>query len=995
MKRLIVRFLTLSTLLIVTTALFAHPIDFKEHLRRTQELYNEGRWVEARHHAESALSELQSDEVQEREALHFYLAACTYELKGDAVQEILGSFIERYPHSIYANDIQFMMAAYHSSEDDFESAAKAFEEVDYEALNPQQQEKYDIRVGYIEFLSENYGKAYNYFERISPKSDYYDHALYYISYIDYINGEMASAKEGFQALTKSDVYGDLAPYYLLQIEFKEGNYRYVVDNSSALIATLQGERLSELERCTAEAWFRLGDYAKSLEHVRAYEAAGGVAGREESYITGFSLYKLGDYQAAAPHLRAASGAEDALTQNASYHLADCYLRLGDKHSAMQAFAMSANSSHNAKITEDALFNYAKLQYELGGGAFNGAINLLTRYIESYPESERTPQARELLVAAYYNSNDYTAAYEAIKRLPDADGEFRGALQKIAYFRALEAFKAGDLTLAKQYLVESAAIKVVAKYTALSNFWQGEIAFAEGEYTIAMAKYNAYLRQAPRSEREYALALYNLGYAAMMRENYEQAQSQFEQFVAVYQPRDGYLSDAYNRLGDTFYSGREFGKAVENYDKATLLGDENRYYAEYKRAVSLGVQGKTKEKEQALKQIIVTGEGDYVDDASFELGRSYIAQERYSEGAKQLESFIEEYPLSPQRQQALSNLGLAHLNLGNQTESLRYYDMVVNSSPQSTQAKEAMQGIRNIYVEKGDVAAYFDYAAKVGVESDTTALSRDSLTFAAAQRLYLVGDAKAASRSLKSYVDGFPKGYHIDDALFYLSDCYLRLDEREQAIDALTKLSQSGSVQYSEATLDKLSALCYDEGQYLQAMDAYRRLYDVASTGAKKQGAMLGYMRSALATEDTSAIAVAAADVIARGDGAGAEALRIARYTRATQLREAGKSDEAIALYVALAQDLNSKEGSEAAYWLVEHTYKSGDMDKTEKQIFTLSERKIDAYWLARAFILLGDVYVAKGDTFQARATYQSVADGYTPSDDGIVDEAKERILKLN
>lgn len=33
--------------------------------------------------------------------------------------------------------------------------------------------------------------------------------------------------------------------------------------------------------------------------------------------------------------------------------------------------------------------------------------------------------------------------------------------------------------------------------------------------------------------------------------------------------------------------------------------------------------------------------------------------------------------------------------------------------------------------------------------------------------------------------------------------------------------------------------------------------------------------------------------------------------------------------------------------------------------------------------------------FQARATYQSIVDGYTPADDGIVAEAKEKIKKLN
>ncbi|MFQ7502995.1 MAG: hypothetical protein ACLRMJ_07490 [Alistipes finegoldii] len=32
--------------------------------------------------------------------------------------------------------------------------------------------------------------------------------------------------------------------------------------------------------------------------------------------------------------------------------------------------------------------------------------------------------------------------------------------------------------------------------------------------------------------------------------------------------------------------------------------------------------------------------------------------------------------------------------------------------------------------------------------------------------------------------------------------------------------------------------------------------------------------------------------------------------------------------------------------------------------------------------------MSQGDNFQARATYQSVADGYSPADDGIVAEAK-------
>lgn len=163
---------------------------------------------------------------------------------------------------------------------------------------------------------------------------------------------------------------------------------------------------------------------------------------------------------------------------------------------MQSFAMAADDKLDPAIAEDALFNYGKLQYELGGGAFNGAINVLTRYVGQYPDSPRVGEARSLLIAAYYNSNDYDAAYRAIKSFPTQDADIRAALQKITYFRGLEAYSAGDMRAAQRYLAESAAINVSPKYSALNSFWQGEIAFAQGDYTVAAAKYNAYLKRAP-------------------------------------------------------------------------------------------------------------------------------------------------------------------------------------------------------------------------------------------------------------------------------------------------------------------------------------------------------------------------------------------------------------------------------------------------------------------------------------------------------------------
>ena len=99
------------------------------------------------------------------------------------------------------------------------------------------------------------------------------------------------------------------------------------------------------------------------------------------------------------------------------------------------------------------------------------------------------------------------------------------------------------------------------------------------------------------------------------------------------------------------------------------------------------------------------------------------------------------------------------------------------------------------------------------------------------------------------------------------------------------------------------------------------------------------------------------------------------------------------MYAALADDPSTEEGAEAYYRVVEARYNAGDYDGAQKMVFDMAECG-SPYWHAKIFILLGDTFAKIDNTFQARATYQSIVDGYSPKDDGIVAEAKERISKL-
>lgn len=965
-------------------------------LERAISLYKFDHWVEARAELTALREQLSSIKNRAQiEQIDYYLALCDSQLKMKDAESRMKRFLAEHHGSSFGNDLQFALGVNYCMLGDMENAKAELSKVHYERLDAQNREKYDLRMGYMAFTEGNYDEAAKYFGRIASGTEYGDHALYYKSYMAYAAGDLESARNGFTTLSSSSQYRDLMPFYLMQLDFKGGKYQAVVDKGDALITTTTDEQAQQIRRMVSESWFQLGNYANSVKYMTTYKSAGGQMGRLENYIMGYSLYRQTLYDEADGYLREACGADDMLTQNASYHLADCYLRAGDKNNAMHSFAMASSATFDKDIAEDALFNYGKLQYELGGGVFNEAINVLTRYIDQYPSSARTEEAHQLLIAAYYNSRNYAEAYDAIKSLPNPDNEALLALQKIAYFNGLEAYSQGELEQAEASLSESTSVGSNAKYSALATFWLGEIAYSKGDSGVALQRYRSYLGRAPRGSREYAMAQYNMGYCYFNDQDMEAAGLAFDKFLAAYPTRDSYRADALNRRGDVYYASRRFADAVECYNKAAALGTMERYYAEYQRAITLGVQNKRGEKINLLQRIVSADRGDYVDAATYELGHTYIAEEQYSSGVKVLEQFIGQYPNSKYYSQALSDLGLAYMNLGEREKALTYYDKVVKAAPQSAQSKSAMQGIRDIYISSGDADAYFDYAQKLGLEGNVSQMTRDSMSYVAAQKLYLDNKTADAAKSFASYLNNYPKGYYRTDALFFLSDCYVREGRDDDALKSLTELAAEGHNQYSERVLDKLSSMCYKKELFEQAASAYRALYDEASTSAAKINAASGYVASTLKYADDETL-VKMADDVAKMAEVNDVARRKAQYSKASVLTRQGKDKEAMTIYKQLSSEVKSAEGAESRYRVIEAEFKAKNYDKAEKMVYAFSDSKTPQnYWLAKAFILLGDIYMARQDSFQARATYQSVVDGYSPADDGIVEEAKSKIAKMN
>lgn len=995
MKKLYIPLVVLVLTAAGVSAQYTDADKMKQHADKGYELFESGYFRPALIEFAKAKEFLTPDTRNEAVKLDYHIAESAARVGERDAMEKLRAFLYNYPESIYSNDVKFAVANLYYLQEEYMRAEREYAAISVFDLRTSQQDEYHFKNGHVLFLNDRYNEAQASLRMVDRYGEYGPHARYYTAYIDYVNGNYSLAKTEFQQLQDNPSYGKVIPFYILQIEFLEGNYDYVIREGAPLLEAAKGEREAEIARIIGESWFHKGDYERTVTYMDRYRKAGGEMGRAENYLVGYSLYMRNDISDAIYYLSQVVGPDDKLTQNAAYHLGECYLMAGDKFKAMQSFSMASGADYEPAIKEDALFNYGKLQYELGGGVFNEAINVLTRYISEYPSSPRVPEARELLVAAYYNSNNYDAAYEAIQLIPNPDNNVRTAYQKIAYFRALEYYNQGDYNTAWKMLDESYANRFNQKYTALTQFWRGEILYNQGNYDRAVPFYREYISTAPATEREYKMAEYNLGYSYFNQQKYGDAKSWFERFVRNYTPADSYKADAFNRLGDTYYATREFSKAQSNYDASMAVGTRERYYAEFQKAMVLGFTANQNRKIDALRGIINKGEGDYVGEAMYELGRTYIGMERFSDGASTLKRFTEEYPSSDKYLSALSELGLAYQNMNDNQSALKYYKMVVDKAPASPQARDAMVAVKSIYVDMNDVDGYFAFAGKSGVQTETGAVERDSLSFVAAERVYMTsGDMNRAVGSLNDYLGKFPNGVYKPNALYYVSDAYTSLGQTDNAIRTLTELSNLYYNSFTVRGLEKLAPMAYNANRYRDAAAAYKNLAEVSVNPQTAGTAWSGYLKSAKADGDFEYIYKAAEDVLA-AKGVPASAQREAKSVKADILTKRGDEAGALAIYKELAVEVQSAEGAEATYRVIEATFESGDLDAAEKAVLKFAGQNTPhTYWLGKAFLVLGDVYILKGDAFQARATLQSIVDGYLPANDGVVAEAKEKIAEL-
>ena len=153
---------------------------------------------------------------------------------------------------------------------------------------------------------------------------------------------------------------------------------------------------------------------------------------------GYAYFKQKQFDKALENLNQAADDETAIGQMSMYYAGDCYLQLGNKRAARRAFRNAHINQRDFEITENALFSYAKLSFELDIDPYK-SIMALENYIAQFPNSANVDRARKILLNVYLNTKDYPRAISALEKIKNKGPELNYAYQKVTYYRGIQEF----------------------------------------------------------------------------------------------------------------------------------------------------------------------------------------------------------------------------------------------------------------------------------------------------------------------------------------------------------------------------------------------------------------------------------------------------------------------------------------------------------------------------------------------------------------------------
>ena len=921
-------------------------------------------------------------------------ALCALAMRTDDSYALADDFLYNYPENILAPQVGYALGLDLFDNGRFEEALTRFNRISVDELYEDQRAEFTYKLGYSAYGVGEWERAKGLLVRARGLgwNDYSAPSYYILGYINYAQGNFKDAADWFLQAGKDHRFEALANYYVLECRFNEKDYKYVVDFGEDLFDKVPKDRQPHMARIMSESYLVLGDVEKARSYYEENLKSKVALTRSDHFYAGEVHYLAEDWAGAVENFSAMEERTDSLGQVASYNMGYSYIQLKNKVAAMDAFKEAADLNYSPDIQEDAFYNYAKLAFDLGRDTAP-----FEEYLKRYDTKKKGDQIYSYMAMVALQNHDYEAAVAAYDNIEELEPRMMSNYMKAYLLRARELMENGSWRAALPNLKAASYYSPRRDgFNQLARFYEAEALYRDGKYADARNILNdLYNLSALRGRKEGSLITYNMAYTYFKEEDYDRALRWFQSYLEEDSSVMG--ADAETRIADCYFLRGDYVTAVAAYERQMAdYPDPDNLYPAYRAGVASGLTGDNQRKVHFLETAkLANPNAPYYGESLYELGRAYVALKDNDDAVRAFRTLKSTTQDPDLECRALLELGMIARNEGDGDQAIGYYKQVVEKG--GDYADDALLAIESIYRTREDPEAYLAYVNSLGAKANRTEAQKEEVYFSSAEQVYLSGDYAKAIGTLQAYLEKYPKATYGAKARFYLAECYRITGSREQAADLyLAAMDEGLDGALAESALVQYAALHYDMGNYGKAYGAYLKVKDQAKMDANKRLATIGLMRSAFkARQWDDALVSARAVMDLKADDAALN--REALYVRAKSYMSTSRRDLALADFRTLSADPSTSEGAEAAYILIQDQYDRGSFEDIPSQVFSFAEKAAGQnYWLAKAFIVLGDTYAEQGNLSQARATFESIRDGYStegPQDD-VLDQVELRLRKL-
>ncbi len=959
------------------TQRFQNP---ERELEEARELFFMKQYEAAKNAFVKVAASIPETYVLQKEEAAYYSAVCACMLYHKDAELLSRKFIDNYPESIHWSDMNLYLAHYRFNNGYYRSALLAYEKVDESSLQGDARSEYLFKKGYCYFDDENYDEAKPLLAEVKDiDCQYKNKALFYYSHILYLERNNRTALAGFQQLAEVDGYTSVVPYYIAQLYMAQGDYEKIVENADYFLEKSTAKRIPEINHLIARSYFELGKYKEAIPYQEAYFSRIEMANCQDYYELGYCYYQENQYDKAVQYLTKAIGrGQDELNQQVYFLIGDSYLKMGKKEFAANTFYAAYEIKKDPYLTEDALFTYAKLQYELSSNPFSNAITAFEKYMNEYPDAARRAEAEQYLSDIYLTTKNYNAAIRSLEKIEHRSAKLNEAYQRVLCFKGMELYNSGKYEEARSCFSKSMENNYDPAVYSQSVFWTAESYYQDARYPESVDGYNRFFASsgAPQTD-EYAMAYYNAGYAHFKVRQYSHALERFKEFEnrKSYGSDRRLTADLYNRLGDCYYMLSDLNTAASYYSKTIALNTYDVDYAIYQKAQALGSMDKNSEKITLMEQLRQAyPQSDYASEALLETANTYLSMGDNEKAAAIYRNYIRKYPKNQDTKEVMLKLGMVYYNTEDDGNALNVFKQVVQDYPKTKEASTALKSIENIYSQQGNVEEFFAYVRNVSF-ANITPEAQDSITFNSAADKYYNKQFVEAENGFDAYIKKFPEGVFSTQAHFYRAECEMKRSNFNNALSDYEYVIAHPMEQFEVMSLINAADIHFRNKNYRAAIDYYQRLQAKDILPSHRQDACQGMMKAYYADSNFNN-AINVGKVLLEMDKLSDEARNDAHIVRARSavfLKDWKLAEEE---YTWLSRNTQSEYASEGLYKLAEIEYLQGNLDQAEKKIFEILVNIAYEYWSVKSYILLGDIYADKGNTFQAKHTYLSIIDNY-------------------